>query len=298
VPNDVPAGTLRFVTYQNLGNLGPEQNEAGTINWRPAARYTLWPLGALFVLLWLIPSANRRRGALGILIPLGVLAAAGWLLDGLANHVDDTGVSDTLSFIGFFCTGWGLLSSSVWLANPWLARPWLTGRARWKTSLTILAAIGLAAGVQGLWMWGDPVQIGAWLACVAVAAVLTLVPSMLAGYNCRRAYYTDRFTALAFGWLVALTVALAVTIAAVLAGSLAWSGVPSREIAEAIAAVLAMSVVAGVFVLLVTFPFWAMIVGSAFYRERLVSLLQMESEPCATTGVVYAGNSPFVARPV
>jgi hypothetical protein len=279
-----------MVTFQDLGDLGPARSEAASLYWQPIRRYSAWPLWAIVGLLAIVPRANRRWRALAILLPLGLVALAGWGLGSIAVALEASGDPAVLSFLSFLCVGWGLTCSFVLLAAPWLA-----GRSRAVTTWKILAAVFVAALLQGLWYVDDPMWMGAWLGCTMIAAVAAIVPCMFAGFHCRREFYPGRFGLFAFLWLFGLLACATLVVGGILAGLAAFDGARSTEFAGLLAAIVAAALGVGAFVFVTTFPFLWLAFANPFYRERLQMLFQTANDLLAPPPVTHAGDSPFAA---
>jgi hypothetical protein len=256
----------------DLGNLGPAKGESVPYTWRwhfTAPRYGLW---GVLVLALAVPSANRRRDVLWILVPLLPLYLM-WEAAGRAFGLS----SLARPLIG------GLILS---LANG-LVILWLLGhviaRCSRRRALILVPGVLLAVILAGALSIRDlSEETGVLASLLGVLLSTSVLAYLWAGRMSRRAYRPRRFVF----WLAVGTMAFS-TI-----GSVLWflvgaflTGPLLTNPLRILMIVPVVSVVLGGCALLISLPLALVGLHSPLFRSRLFACLKLpcESAPAHTT---------------
>ena len=261
-------GQLKIVPSAKLGQLGPQQGEAASFNWK-------WYYGTPSLALWLVLlaalvffKANRKPQALLVLVPLLILNALWWLLTQVMGFPSSADVEMFNMMFYSLVAGISLLwlfGHNLGKYNPWIA--FLLG-------LALMAALYLVGLVSYLGVeFSDEVVVALILG--GILELATLAGLVLAGWRCRRRYGPVRFML----WLAVWTVA------ACLVGTLAFylvffvfSELPVPAVTVLVVAAV-FGAVLGMILYLVLFPYMILALCSSFFRQRLYACLRLKPAP-------------------
>jgi hypothetical protein len=267
-------GELKIAAVADLGGLGAKEGPSVIYDWSSSLLATLLPWVGILCLLGLKP--NRRLQAWWIWAPLGCLAGATSLLPVVLRSLPS-------SDLALFQDALGLLSFG--LAAAWLVSTRLESGHRFVGFLRFLGVL-LGFGLFSVLTqfsggWDDATLKTAVL--VGVNSLVIAAALILAGLLSRRRYRP----AVLCRWIIVLLLGLWLTIFSpffVLSLGLGRAVIEIMHLAWVVLTVTGLAF--GVLL-----PFLILSFANAFYRERLIHLLQLTEKIPQKSGFTTAGQS-------
>jgi hypothetical protein len=254
------AGELRIVPTQDIGELGPSQGQATVLPWK-------WYYGAQGLLVWAvlglamaIPKANRDRRVLLILIPVGVLLAA-WFVLAKALRMASAQQYQFDWLVDCLVVAVAVL----WLLADGLGR--LPAAFRFVCGVLLMSAVAIV-GARASFASTSPEAIVLSIFFAVFGAVLLMAITM-AGRQCRKDYSPLRFLLRLASWAIIGCVTLVYGYIVVLSVS---SSIP-LPVGRLLAQFGLVGLILGVALFLFTLPYLVLAMTSPFYLARMYACL-------------------------
>ncbi|HUV64564.1 MAG TPA: hypothetical protein VMW24_11745 [Sedimentisphaerales bacterium] len=260
-------GELRIVPSADLGDLGQQEGAAAIYQWKWYYSAPALALGAVLLGAIVLIKANRRPGAILILLPLLIINllwfAMTWLL-----HFPS---SARMQF------GPIIASYTAAIALLWLCAHKLGNRNRFVTFLLALAAATgfCVMGIVSYLGWGFSQEAMAGLIVLAVMIVVGLLAFALAGWCCRNRYGPVRFMLYLALWTVLICLAATLSVYATVF-ILQQAPIPIYTVLF-IAGIFGSVLGACIYVINLSYMVFAL--RSPFFRERFYACLRLRSMP-------------------
>jgi hypothetical protein len=248
------------VASADLGGLGPEEGVATLCTWTPPSRLpSLLPW--LAVLLLFLLKQNRCAQAWWVWLPLVGITTLTFGLQPVFSFIPSNAVQAMADLMTALAFG---------LTALWLVSPHLTPKPRILAFLGILATCGIFAAVvytlKGDWV-ENSVETGSFLVILAFCVLQLALAIILTSLMCRRRYTPMRFLIWLLAWLTAAWFAAAAPFFILAAPG----GGAGETLVAFVTGVLSLAL--GSF--LIVLPFLILAFASAFYRQRVLDLLQL-----------------------
>lgn len=261
-------GQLRIVPSADLGQMGPQQGEAASFNWKwyySASGFVIW---LALILAVVIPKANHSLHVLWIFVPLVILN----LLYLAFKQISNASSSSAVQFDTLF------QSMVIGIAVLWLTANYLEklgGAVRFFFSfgtVVIITSLGTLSYA------GFSRDTFLFLVLFAVITLALLIAIAVSSILCRRRYKPGRFMLWLGLWILVgsiLAVSVFYTVLILATGTEpSWSDFPQMILMLAVP-----GLIFGVFLYVLNLPFMILGFAHPFFRERFCVCLRLKSIP-------------------
>jgi hypothetical protein len=256
-------GQLKIVPSADIGQLGPQQGEAASYDWKwhySAGRWIIW-IALIFALV--VPKANRNIRVLLILIPL-VIVNILWLLFMKFTAMNST---DALQFSIIFN------SMAVGVTVLWLIA---NSFARFGSAVQFLLSFGTVVIVAGLGTLSYSTEFSTemvlFLALLTFMAFTILVAITISRRLCGGTYRPICFLIWLALWM--LLGSFVATLGFLIIGSIIFSSGPDSF--GAIVIFIFAGSTFGLFLYVLNLPFMILGFAHPFFRERFCACLRLK----------------------
>lgn len=259
-------GQLKIVPSADLGQMGQQQGEAASFNWKWHYSAAGWVIWLALILAIVTPKANHDIQVLLILVPLVIVNLLWWLFLKFA----DMNSTDALEF--------GLIfnSMAVGVTVLWLIANYFV---RFGGAIRFLLSFGAMVIVAGLGTLSYSTEFtnetAMFLALFIFMALTMLVAITLSRRLCRGKYRPVCFMLWLALWM--LLGSLAATLGFLIVGSIIFSSGPAFS--EAIFMLIVAGLIFGLFLYVLNLPFMILGFAHPFFRERFCACLRLKRMP-------------------
>ena len=259
-------GQLKIVPSADLGQLGSQQGEAASFDWKCHYSAAGWIIWLALILAIIVPKANRDIRVLLILVPLIIVNLLWWLFMRYANMNS----TDELEF-GIIFNSMAVGVTVLWLiANSF---------ARFGGAIRFLLSFGTVVIVAGLGTLSYSTEFSNETA-MFLALFIFMTLTMLVAITISRRLCGGKYRPVFFLLWLALWVLLGSLVAmfgVLIVGSIIFSS--GLDISGAIFMLILAALIFGLGLYVLNFPFMILGFANPFFRKRFCACLGLESTP-------------------
>jgi len=262
-------GQLKIVPSADIGQLGPQQGEAASFNWKWQYSAAKWIIWLVLILAFVAPKANRNIRAPLILIPL-IIVNLLWLLFMKYAKMNST---DAQQFTLIF-NSMAVAVSVLWLIANYFVR--FGGAIRFLLSFVTLMI------VAGLGPWSYFAEFSGEMA-LFLALLIFMALTMLAAITLSRRLCGGKYRPVCFLLWLALWMllgSLVATFGFLIVASVIFSSGPGFS--ELILMFALAGMIFGLCLYVLNLPFMILGFAHPFFRKRFCACLGLESTPTTT----------------
>lgn len=258
-------GQLKVVPSANIGQLGLQQGEAASFDWKwyySAAGWIIW-LALIFAII--LPKANRNMRAFLILIPLVIVS----LLWGIFIKYARMNSTDELQFNIIFH------SIAVAVTVLWLVAHYFKKFSSFVRFLLSFAAVVIVSGLGTLAYSTElSLEMGLFLSLFVLMTFTMLIAIALSRRFCGETYHPIRFLLWLVPWM--LLGSLVTSSVFIVIGFIVFSSGPGSALAILI--FIFAGLIFGLFLYMLNLPFFILGFVHPFFRERFCSCLGVHTK--------------------
>lgn len=262
-------GKLKIVPSAELGQLGPQQGEAASFDWKWHYSAVGWVIWLALILAFIAPKANRDIRVLLILVPLVVVN----LLWRLFMRYANMNSTDELEFTLIF-NSMAVAVTVLWLIANYFIK--FGGAVRFLLSLGTMMII---AGLGTLsYSTEFSSEMALFLALFIFMALTMLTAITLSRRLCGGKYRPVRFMLWLALWM--LLVSLISTLGFLIVASIITSS--GQGLSKLILMFALAGLIFGLCLYVLNIPFMVLGFANPFFRKRFCACLGLESTPTTT----------------